>query len=856
MLWGFALGLIAIRWRGLEALDALGLVSFFRPGGKGSAFWFSLFYVCSITAFLSRLLAYPRRIIAPLRNVPLFDFLLVTIPLATGGMVSLIRVFATDEGADALAKLEPLLATLGIPLLLTSAGAIFLSPIRNAWPAIKSSRSPFLLLIVVTNLLGAVCVATFLYLLALTGQFHPSRLWFLSALVMALGFPLFIRQISRLENPERLQSAWDWKAILLAGALLSVLVGSCFLSFLPPDDSDELRYHLSIPKRYLEHHSWVDIEGQLFSHFPLGMEMLFAIPLSLDWLRPERFGLVTGVKFVHTWFFALSLMLLVVWTREGRREEEEGSANAWLHAELLAAWVYVSIPFAPVLASWAFVDFGSAFGWLVSAYLVWRWVLLPPAHLPPFSLWEKGAGGMRFEPLRDNFSKRGLLPLAGIAVGWSLMVKYPSLAWWVLLTATAFLFRARQPKRWFSLWPLLIIPPLLAAPWLIHNGGTTGNPFSPLLSSWFGGGFDPLQQAFYDWHAGMKGGLNEFRQMSEGTKLLDLIALPFRAAIFPERFEGNPIGGLILFLIPLSLLGFLRSNGHRALTFIPMLCAGVFILWGLTYRDPRFAIPLWGFLALGAGWGFGWIARTGEDRLLAGLTLAIVIWGFSQCDEVFLRLHRFRDAIFLSQPLDEYLNRPDRLTVVATIREVEAMRKEAGGADGKPPLLLLGQEQSYYFDSPVRGNDYFDGPELAPLARQSSSAEEISGRIKSMGYKWVWVNRGTLEGNLFNLVRGDIFSASPTAGLTNLTKIATEYPGGLHRADHWLNETGKNNAAFRRMHAWLVKHPGFREVPLNTAPEEERPICPLYGAWLTWPEMAGTSAMDLPRRNISLLVAD
>jgi hypothetical protein len=826
-LWIAAFLALGFLTRGGDVWTVLGLQSLSPFTLKGVVFWKSLILTTLISGLLFLLLAGWRRMVPFARGLPLSDFLLSAWLPSAGALLTVIRIGVAYPGADWLAKFEPFLISLLIPLLLTCAGAILLRPFRPATRLITHSRTPYLMYILITNLIGAVAVAVLLYLIALCGLFYPSVLWGFTALVIVSGLPFLIRDLREVSSIPRQNENLKGASLVLWGALLIVLMASTQLSFLPPDDSDELRYHLSIPKRYLEHHGVVEIEGQQFSHFPLGMEMLFALPLSLDWLRPERFGLVTGVKFVHTWFFALSLMLIVVWSRELSRSRGGGAA-AW------SAWIFASIPFAPVLASWAFVDFCSAFGWMASAY----------------------------------FFGSGSIPLAAVALGWSLMVKYTGLAWWAILIAVAFWFK-QSDRHWKSLLSLLVLPPLFASPWLLHNAWTTGNPFSPLLATHFGGGFDALQRAFYDWHAGMKGGWNEFRRMSYGMKILDLIGLPFRATLFPERFEGNPIGGLLICLLPLALLSTYprKGGGHRRFAlpnqlYLPILSLSVFLLWGLTYRDPRFAIPLWGFLALLIGRGLSCLCS--EEMFMASrrwiahaITAVVLVWGLGQTDEVFLRTWRFSEAIFLKQPLDTYLTRPDRLPIVTAIREVEAMRKEAGGGSGKPPLLLLGQEQSYYFDSPVRGNDYFDGPELAPIAREATSVEEISEKIKALGYKWVWVNRGTLEGNVFNLVRGGLFCLNLTGGVEEMNTLASRNPGelGQDETERLLGDASKNES-FRQMHTWLVKHPGFKEVPLTSVREEERPICPLYGDWLKWPEMAGVSALDLPRRNVSLLRAE
>ncbi len=862
-LWLATILLAALLYRnGLDGLAILGLTSLFPLNERSAYLWLSILAVAGFSTMVFGFLWGIRWIVPPLRRFHPLDFLLAGWVPGAGLVLSLWRVVFAYGDADWIARLEPLIVAVGTVFVLTGGGAA-IQRLIGGWPSVSPPPQPspargegvaLCAYLIQTNLLGAAGLSILLYLLALAGLWHPSVLWGIVGATVVLGVPLIWRDLTTFER-EPVEQHWSTSNILLTAALLLVLTASSLLASLPPDDSDELRYHLTIPKRYLEHGGWVDIEGQHFAHFPLGMEMLFALPLSLDWVRPpeERYSLAGGGKIIHFWFFLLCLMTIHQWGRERLVRDLSGSEISpggvqppW------RLWFLVTVSFAPVLASWAFVDFGSAFGWLASVYFVWKHLISSSSD----EVRPNGWGGNR-EPW---------IFYASLAAGWAMMVKYTGLAWWVILGVIGGTFLGMaQRLRWKGVLGYALIPPLLISPWLIQNLLTTGNPFSPLLSGVFGDGFTPVQKAFYDWHAGMKGGMNEFANLSLPGKILDILFLPFRATLFPEQFEHNPLGGLLLCGLPFGLLGGIhirRDTSPRGVGLIAASALGVYLLWAFTYRDPRFAIPLWAILAMGIGLGLEkelLVLKQAYPRVAGrwglGVTVVVMVWGLGQCDEAFLRCLRFSDAILLKAPPDDYLKRPARLPEVATIREVEFFRTKQGIP--RPALLLLGQEQSYFFDSPVRGNDYFDGPELAPLARDATSVEAISSHILKMGYQWIWVNRGTLEGNVFNLVRGDLFTSDPDTALLELRRIRESSTGGLSGGvlDDW-RKTVSGNAAFRRMHAWLVRHPGFREVPLTTVHEEVRPICPYYGDWMQWEEMKGVSVKDLPRKRISLLIAE
>ncbi|MCA9440744.1 MAG: hypothetical protein KC964_08065, partial [Candidatus Omnitrophica bacterium] len=280
-----------------------------------------------------------------------------------------------------------------------------------------------------------------------------------------------------------------------------------------------------------------------------------------------------------------------------------------------------------------------------------------------------------------------------------------------------------------------------------------------------------------------------------------------------------------------------------------ILSLGCFLLWALTYRDPRFAIPLWGLYLLVGSLGLrktmGSISESHRSIFSWGAIALILILSVNQSEELFRRLYAFGPAIDCRIDPEDYL--AQRLPSMRAVRGVERKREEA---PIKPTLLLLGQEQSYYFDSPVRGTDYFDGPFLAGVAREASDVAAISQRLKGEGVDWVFINRETLEAHPANRLRGLWFTANSEEAVHSIEQVsAGQQPDlDLEKADEF--------PAFRRMHAWLIRHPGYKEVPLQTAQKQNRPLIEEYRAWLTWPEMQGVTVADLPRSRYSLLVGD
>jgi hypothetical protein len=810
VLWTVLFILLSAVFVSPQVWAVLGVTSLLEGTTDWESVWQAILRLSVIVFTLGAGLLAVRHFLFPGIGFSKFEYLLWSWAPAVGVWIFVKRCVWGAQ-ADWVAVIEPLLITWVLPLGLVGLGRAIgasLGGLHISQELVGSRQSFYP---IICSLLGATSAAFLLFLLSLVGLWNVWTLWAPVLIASAFGCRWICRDLPGLKSKDTAGSARieSWATLF---PILLILTAVVELSFLPPDESDELRYHLSIPKQYLEAGGRVEIPDRSFSRFPLGMETLFALPTSLDWLRaPEnRLGLVSGAKFIHAWFFILCLMTVYL---AGRELSKDGYAP-W------GPLIFATLGFGPTLATWAFVDFGAAFGWLASILFTWVYFRSP----------YESAG-----------RAKAMVWLAAVALGWSLMVKYTSLAWWfilVLFWIIVSIVRKEFPPR--TLCALVFVPLLLVGPWSFLNAIETGNPFYPLLSSVFGSGFDAVQKGFYDWHAGLKGDLIRFWDLSLPQKLFDLLLLPFKAALFPWQFENNPIGGLIPCLLPAFLYGLWKRRGERL--GIAFVTVSLFLLWALTYRDPRFAIPLWGVYAVVAGVGLSMMVRsnerTGAIVTLRYLLIAfLLLLGLGQSDEIFRRYGKYRDWNSWSKPPDEYL--ANRLPFHHTVREVEELRRDE---PVKPTLLLLGMEQSYYFDSPLRGADYFDAPWLAGLAREASEMEEITRNIRDQGIDWIFINRDTLESNDANVARGALFCLDPaqdeeeieTALKNNLTDIP-------------------QTPAFRRMHAWLIRHPGYAEVSLRTEPPGRLPVSNYYRAWMDWPELKGMSMEELPRRRYSLL---
>ncbi len=200
--------------------------------------------------------------------------------------------------------------------------------------------------------LGASAWILALFGLAAFQALEPLAIWALVAISLGGGAASLLANRARpaLEQPvvasrysanrlQRLGNGVLWIAIAASGVVL-------LLQALRPDISwDANVYHLTLPRLYLEHGGFFRVPWNVYSNWPLGLEMLFGAAMAL-----RDYGLA---KLVHFGFGALTAV--AVFRLAGRRS---------------ALWAVAALLFNPVVLyeiRIAYVDLGYAFFLLLGA---------------------------------------------------------------------------------------------------------------------------------------------------------------------------------------------------------------------------------------------------------------------------------------------------------------------------------------------------------------------------------------------------------------------------------------------------------------------------------------------------------
>ncbi len=413
--------------------------------------------------------------------------------------------------------------------------------------------------------------------------------------------------------------AWT---LLVALVLAVIWLLSALPAVMPPTEADSMVYHLDAPRTFLE-------AGRLFQppfrdrfYFPMTVELLYLIPMSLDSdIVPRLLHLASGVLLVA------AVAVLAQQTYGGR-------------AGLLSVPVVASIPMLGAIASWAYIDL--------------TWCLFQTLTLVAVLHWWRGG------------SWRWLL-LGGTLLGLALGSKYLALQAAIALGPIVLwgALRGRAPARGVTLAGLALgIPAVVVAfPWYAKNALLTGNPFHPFFGSLFRGGLN-LAGAALDTQTM----LQDNAAVGMGHGLIDYLLLPLNVYLHSTAFTYGHLPTVfspLFLIIPLGL----AAGAARPSIPLGMFAAILFGLWAVGVQEARYFLPGAMVLAAMTGGAFDALLKHFQGRprfqgiLLAALLLVTAMTAAGQAvregpawyqqDLAFLVGARSREA-YLSERLLAY----------------------------------------------------------------------------------------------------------------------------------------------------------------------------------------------------------
>lgn len=565
--------------------------------------------------------------------------------------------------------------------------------------------------------LGAITVSLTTTLLAFLGALYPPIAWVLLGAVFLGCFGrlrnLFETFRSRLISPTSFPSVFAGCSsfeIFCHILFCALIVLALTLAISPPVATDALVYHLAVPKAYLEHHGIVNLPNNIYSYFPLHIEMIYLFSLML---KGDALAQFSGL--------GISLLLPAAMTIFYKRYLSDRCAA-------LVPALFLATPAFWSGASAAYVDLPAA-AFVFLAYYAWdRW------RTTERDGWFLLASIFASAAVASKLTAIVALPLVFLGI----VLQYRGDMGWivgkVILLALAVL--------------------LFLAPWWARNFHYTGNPFAPFLMQIFGGegrmNWD-AQRSFLQFQY--------YKSFGMGNGIADFILLPFRLALSGEkdslRFDGQ-IGIVYLLLVPgLFWLrqgrgGFPRSpetvETLRRIRHLACLVVVLLVFWFFQSQYVRLLPSCLAFLTLLAARGFA--GMTGRGSIIALPKIRSVLLPVIVAAGLLYNTSFVAREWFGRQPLrylagmenrDEYLTR--LIPSYPLFRTVnETLDKDA------TVLFVYMRNLGYLCERKFVSDTFFEGYTLKKLIAQGSSAAEMEESFRKAEITHVLFNNNYVFG--------------------------------------------------------------------------------------------------------------
>jgi hypothetical protein len=633
-----------------------------------------------------------------------------------------------------------------LPILLTAAAIVAWATVLG-WLLLRLCRVDGALsraeAAVFATAVGLNALSTWMLLLGLFGVM--GRLWVctLPALLtlIAAGVVWGKTRTARpatADGPVAQMSAqWLWLGVPFVLAIF-------LAAMLPPLDFDVREYHLQAPKEFFQQGRITFLPHNVYANMTLGTEMLSLLGMVLtgDWWLGGLVGKTVIAAF--TPLTAVGLLLA------GRRLFSPA-------AGIVAALVYISVPWVVSIASAGLVEGASACYLLLALYAL---LLANRAgmavQLPSQPRKDLGAAvALPLPPARSL----SLLALSGYLAGGAVATKYPAALFVLLPLALWVLSRRASPpakRPWLaataSLGVFLFAAMLACGLWFGKNWALSGNPTYPLLYGTFDG---------KTWNAAKEQQWNRVHRPHD----------------FSAQALGHDLGQVLLgsewlspLLVPLAVLA-LAGGGYccrlrwQLLAYVGFVIA---VWWLTTHRIDRFWIPVLPVVALLAGAGAGWTPERWWRRLLAGLLVVGLTANFllvagGQANAWFVSLAQLRDAPEWIDPWHAYLNHhawEGRVLLVG----------DAAVFDLKPSLLYNTCFDDCLFEQMVKGK--------TPSEARAALA---AAHVTYIYVDWAEIARYRHTYGFTDFVRPAVFDRLVAEGLLEALPPIDGHPGRAYR---------------------------------------------------------------------------
>ena len=495
-----------------------------------------------------------------------------------------------------------------------------------------------------------------------------------------------------------------WMLIAAAGTI--AVVGALH----PPawwaglaDEYDVLEYHLQIPRQFYTDGHIAAIDGNVYSHYPLGVEMLFLLGMCL------RGGAYEGMylaKFMHLIYGALAAA--GIYAAFKKDDDVRGR---------FAAGLLATTPFLVYLSWLAMVELAQVACLAVAAGWLWQW-------------------------LKDRSMRSAAI--IGLMLGAACATKYLAAGFVVLpVLAAMMLVSLKSAKGLAGVGVAIATTLLMFSPWLIRNASLTGNPIFPLATNVFGAGDwdSQTQQRWVDGHG------PRAKPPVPTPDWYKPAATPTRLNLFVSNFLANEkLGHITMVLAALAFCVWVARAGPTDLFNAAMLVivAVQFGVWIFFTRGmpSRFIVPIAVPLAALAAGALADFSRV-RSSPLSPLTKPVFIgpWGAAPA------LTALGAAMIVNllvcgmwYKFSTQQVPPAHGLGGSYVAENIWPWNEAHQLPGDSRIMLIGEAKGFYFPEGTVYATAFDAHPLAEMVKAGLGTDEILDRLRDRGITHIWVS--------------------------------------------------------------------------------------------------------------------
>lgn len=541
--------------------------------------------------------------------------------------------------------------------------------------------------------LGLVLITVLTTILAFSRGIYPFTPWIILGVIYLFSWRTLVSLPHQMVTGFR-TSNFSWKKFTWFDGFNLAVIGlliflALTLALAPATKTDALVYHLATPKAYLENHGVTLLPNNIYSFFPMQVEMLYLFCLSL---RGDILAQLAGL--------GISFLLLLALTQYYKQAISSRLA-------LLVPVLYFSTFTFFFTAPAAYVDIPvAAFTFLT--YYAWdRW---------------------RQEKQNGWFYTVILFTGAAVASKLTAVIVLPLVFFGIVWEYR----KTQDTARVFKKILIFMVGSFaFLLPWWGRNYFATGNPLVPYLMQFFGG------EQGINWDISRsQQQMQYYKAFGMGRGLLDFLLLPHRLTFLSEtnslRFDGK-IGILYILFIP--TLFWMRKR----LLPLGIIFSTLMIFWFIHFQYIRLLTPAFAFLSIifvaclanMTNKNFSPRSRNFQKLTnIAGRTLilALMLGALYNLSLIVKEWRHFNPLPYLlhQETRDQYLSR--HISSYPLFQTINIQTDQDAVV-----LFIYMRNFGFLSDRKFISDTFFEAHTMRQIIQRNSSIDGISAQLKDLG---------------------------------------------------------------------------------------------------------------------------